>query len=112
MSLYHQIFGALILIVTGKFAAFLMCADKSAKVNGIAYCLGSKRLEGNLPSHDALRSGTNRSWSSPMTARHWKLSQIISLVFIASVFAFGIFGSLASSADPLLSDAVTARLEN
>lgn len=40
-----------------------------------------------------------------MTARHWTLSQMISLGFVAVIFAFGIFGGIASASGTLLSDA-------
>jgi len=40
-----------------------------------------------------------------MTARRWKLSQLISLAFVASILAFAVVGAVATGEGSLMSDA-------
>ena len=44
-----------------------------------------------------------------MTAPHWKLSQVISLLFIAGIFALGAVGSVAIASDSLMYDSIATR---
>lgn len=44
-----------------------------------------------------------------MTERRWKLSQIISLAFIGSIFAFALLGGFANASNNLISDVAAVR---
>lgn len=41
-----------------------------------------------------------------MTSRHWKFSQVASLVFVGAMLAFGLVGAIATGDNTLMSDAV------
>ncbi len=41
-----------------------------------------------------------------MTARHWKLSQLISLAFVGALLVFVLVGTVATGESALLSDTV------